>query len=416
MRADKINNYLYFSYVPEYASAKWLSSDILGKNDIDYTYSIEESAEKFNQVFDSILEKGQWGNHIVPLSGGYDSRAILGALLKRVNKKRIKTFSFGAPGQLDFEIGKKVARKAGVSHVAINLEKVDITWDKIKTSVKESPWTYVPDGFFNKMSQELVSEEGDCVWSGFLGDNLAGSHMFDSDFEKEDIFKKFILKQKRSKSILHNENNHLSSWTKLPKVDGVCFDDFLDLYIRQSNCIAPIVTPLKRWDNWGCWGGVNRAGAQVVLPFADLTWASYCLFMPREKKQNQKMYLDTLHYLFPDLFSLPGKESLGVSNKYVRKLKKKYKKITKSIYIKAPWLGINYVAGNNYLDFDKMFRKRKDYKQVLKYAFNYLEKNEITPWLDFEKMEEEHMNYEMDHGGDFLILIGLAANLEASNE
>ena len=44
---------------------------------------------------------------VVPLSGGKDSRLILGALLKLGLRKNIVAITFGTPGTLDYEIAKQ---------------------------------------------------------------------------------------------------------------------------------------------------------------------------------------------------------------------------------------------------------------------------------------------------------------------
>src|SRR5690625_7878668 len=63
---------------------------------------------------------------------------------------QIETYTFGSHGQLDYEIGKKVAKAARVEHTAFNLEKVSLKWDHLKGSTRKTPWTYTMDSFFNK--------------------------------------------------------------------------------------------------------------------------------------------------------------------------------------------------------------------------------------------------------------------------
>ena len=65
----------------------------------------------------------------------------------------------------------------------------------------------------------------------------------------------------------------------------------------------------------------------------------------------------------------------------------------------------------NYLDYDEMYRKRTDYQDTLNEAINYLNINNITPWLNLDKIRTDHMKQKKEYGNAFNVLIGLAANL-----
>ena len=56
-------------------------------------------------VFKAAFENVSEGHHIVPLSGGLDSRAILGGLLDAGLKDQITTVTFGTLGTWDYDIG-----------------------------------------------------------------------------------------------------------------------------------------------------------------------------------------------------------------------------------------------------------------------------------------------------------------------
>lgn len=61
------------------------------------------------------------------LSGGLDSRAILGGLISAGLKDSIVTVTFGTPGTYDFDIGKKIATELGIKHELIDLTSVEMT-------------------------------------------------------------------------------------------------------------------------------------------------------------------------------------------------------------------------------------------------------------------------------------------------
>src|SRR5690606_37560047 len=138
-------------------------------------YNIEEASALFDAVFDELITQASYKNHLVPLSGGWDSRAILGALLDRADKDKIHTVSFGTKGQLDFDLGKKISSTLGLPHIELDLRNVKLNWDNILSSVRTAPWTYVPDAYFNALAREVLNDTN--VWVGFLGDPLTGSHL-----------------------------------------------------------------------------------------------------------------------------------------------------------------------------------------------------------------------------------------------
>jgi len=414
-KTEIINNYLYYGYLPPKQFPAWLNDGLnLSEN---FDYSVKGAAQVFDKIFDELLAKYPNKKHIVPLSGGRDSRAILGALLERVDKSQIETVTFGVPGQLDYDIGIKVAKWAGVKYHAINLKKIEFTWENILISVKESPWTYVPDGMFNSISRNTFSVKDDIIWSGFLGDPLTGSHL-NKTTEKDVCINKFITEQQRVRkfnlfaSCL--QTNDIISKTKPNNME---WDDFLDFGIRQSNCIAPIVLPISNLTSFEQSISFERNGAIVVAPFLNERFKDYWLLAPRELRRNQKLYINMLNYKYPELFALPSKYSLGMPAKSgIRYNYKRYKNgVIRRIQKKAPWLGIRSTAHLNYLDYDTMFRKRNDYKETLNVALDFLKQTDITPWLNLDQLWTDHMKKKKDYGNVFCVLIGLAANLTNSS-
>ncbi|MCK5038835.1 MAG: hypothetical protein KAS16_07020, partial [Thermoplasmata archaeon] len=72
---------------------------------------IDELGNHWHKAVERRVAKEQ--KIIIPISGGLDSRAILDATLKCIPKENVVTFTFGEEGSLDFDIGKRVAKKAG---------------------------------------------------------------------------------------------------------------------------------------------------------------------------------------------------------------------------------------------------------------------------------------------------------------
>jgi hypothetical protein len=150
-----------------------------------------------------------------------------------------------------------------------------------------------------------------------------------------------------------------------------------------------------------------------LTPFVDETWAGYWLSAEREYRINKKLFLEAMTRKFPELFSLPSKSTLGLlANAKTRyQVRRSYHFVKRVIQKRVPRLSIRSSIENNYVDYDEMFHKRKDYRESLSTAFDYLRSEQITPWLDLDQLWSEHMKHRKCHGNAFCVLIGLAANL-----
>jgi hypothetical protein len=414
-----INDYLWASYLPpNSATSKAFESRELSK--AKHVYSISELADIFGKIFDDIIDETTSANHVVPLSGGIDSRAILGALTERCETNSIRTVTFGAPGQLDYEIGQKVSKQAGIKNQAIDLTGIVLTWESILASVKKSPWTGVPDGFFNQYVLDNFSNHDDLIWSGFLG-GLTGDYINDDqDHKDEELINKFISRERKIQSIaLCNDKYSPRSFINsslLTMNRTLSTGSYLHYGVHNSCYTGPIVAPFGRWSIWSTRIGTLDNGAEFIAPFADPRWAEYWLHSPNNVRKQSVLFLEMLKSRYSKLFSVPTKQNYwSLSRSYPsRILRKVYNYYSTSIYAKAPWTKVRSVYGCNYVDYDYMFRNRKDYQDVLYTAAQYFKKKSLTPWLNIDQIIRQHMKYSKNYGDVFCVLIGLAANLQVN--
>lgn len=409
-------NYLYYGYLPTHEGHDWLFGEL--NDSINYSYTINEASRKWDELFDNAFSRtGNNEKIIIPLSGGWDSRAILGAALERVNVESIRTISFGAPGQLDYDIGRYISNKLSIKHHSLDLREIRLTYECLLESVKKSPWTYVPDAYFNQIARAYYTDEESSVWIGFLGDDFSGEHLAKIPTSRDESIKRFIKKQRRARSYVlsSNDYNPTDALASLNLDIQWEDDDILDFVIRQINCITPIVTPLKKWQNWDQSVIVER-NKKVVLPFLEKDWIQYWLRAPYELRVNRKLYLELLNSKYSSLLRLPTKKHFGASSN--RELRYFYYKglhrAKARIYRRFPRFGISSRATINYLDFNQMFRTRRDYKDTFNSAVQFLKSNSLVPWLDVDSMMQDHLSYKADYGDAFMVLIGFAANMDAN--
>src|SRR5690606_28099784 len=81
------------------------------------------------------------------------------------------------PKTLDYEIGGLVARKLGVRHEYINLEKTAISREGLVQTIRTGArWTFAFDAYFNSLVKMKFGSDA-TYWSGFMGGASAGSHL-----------------------------------------------------------------------------------------------------------------------------------------------------------------------------------------------------------------------------------------------
>ena len=172
MKSEKdIQFFLTYGYFPNYFPK--YSPEKVEKIEVDYT-SYSDLQSQFFQVFDTVIKETIESIPkdkliVIPISGGLDSRAILAGSLRHVNPNRIKTYTFGVKGSYDFEIGKQVAKKAGVYHEAIELNSLRFTQEEMLEVAKKCDFqTHLFHHPPLKKLEELIGDN--YVISGYLGD------------------------------------------------------------------------------------------------------------------------------------------------------------------------------------------------------------------------------------------------------
>lgn len=124
---NKINQFLYFGYtLDDSFNFPWEPDTLNNFYDFNYlqklSYNelIKTGCDVFKKAFEDLSQNIKSKN-ILPLSGGLDSRLILGHLLDNFNTSEIEIVSYGLPGSFDFEIPQKISKSFGINHSLINL-------------------------------------------------------------------------------------------------------------------------------------------------------------------------------------------------------------------------------------------------------------------------------------------------------
>jgi asparagine synthase (glutamine-hydrolysing) len=112
----------------------------------------------------------------INLSGGLDSRIILGSLTKNIEPANLHAFTFGLPDSDDMRIATELAQISGVAHHSLPL-RADFLKEIVESGVR------LTDGMNNAVHWHALtllpsqSQVADVVFTGFMGDTILSSEV-----------------------------------------------------------------------------------------------------------------------------------------------------------------------------------------------------------------------------------------------
>ena len=341
---------------------------------------------------------------VVPLSGGLDSRAVLGGLLQFSEASNIITYTFGIPGSFDYEIAARVARSVGVNNIRIPLEKYEFSLEELLAVSKAMDHQTLL--FFHAPYRMVKRDFGGGVhWSGFLGEAITGDHirgnLAGSLDEAERKFLNFNRFVKGEDSALLSDGMSYAQ-KKLdrprPAQGFLTFEEGLDLLNRQNKYIAPHVM-LKEFE--------HRA------PFNDPEVIKFFLGLSEVQKRHQFFFKEFLQWWKPGLFNLPVKNNLGYPLG-IAGWRLKFRK---------KWIGFRKRLGNrkdlniNYFNFSARVVDDDVFKQLVWSQLSDLDQRKILPEaINPPKLWKDHQDRIQDHGKIIQGLASLEIHLKAGKK
>jgi len=352
---------------------------------------------KFRNAISSIFESNK--SHVVPISGGLDSRAILAGLLEHTSADKIYTYTFGTPGTLDYEIGNKIAKIFGTKHTKFPLTEYNYNIDEMLDISKKVDFQTIL--FHHPPIRELENRYKDkFIWSGFMGDPSAGSHYKNYRFNNLNELKaKFIEENRYVRSI--NLNNiqdiELYKYIDEPFFENKNISEYeqIDFANRQLKYIAPHVL-LK--------------GFNYKLPFLEKEWFDFILSVDNKYRKDTYLYKKILIEAFPKAFKYESKSNYNLpltASKFRIFSKRAMNKIKRSIGLKRD------IQDNiNYIDFNRGIRNRDDLKNLVYKNIMDLKERRLVDWIDIEKIWNRHINNEANHADALIVLTSLEIHLK----
>jgi len=410
--AREIAAFLHFGYVPRPPLPARVAA--LAADTARATGDLAEMAEadlvrRGVAILPSLYDVAATDDQVVPLSGGLDSRAILGGLLDRGLKGRVLAVTFGTPGTYDYEIGRLVAEHAGVTHEAIDLSRCELTPETLIGSARavgRPVWLFG----YHFLRLVLARRGQDATyWSGYLGDPLAGSHLLATDSPTwAEAVRVFAERSRFARSFRLTPPGFRveSLLPERPPLDSstLSLDEQLDFLVRQESLIRPTVTV---------------ADYPFRTPFDQHQWVSFITHVPRRFREGQGLYRRILRQAYPSLFALPTKGSLGLrhdSPAWRRTWRRWSVRSAAGVRRLLPGVRCGIDPRLNYVDWDAALRRRPDYVNLMRECLADLRRRGCVDWLDLDRIWRQHSHCQANHGAALTLLASLELHFRAGEE
>ncbi|MDB9974090.1 asparagine synthase-related protein [Gammaproteobacteria bacterium] len=303
--------------------------------DLGYDECLMIAEDLWRSTFAERYEATKGMQHVVPISGGIDSRALLFELLKYKEAKEICTFTFGVKGTLDFDIGNEIAKYYGTSHHQMECNNDILTIDN---AIQFGEMVdYSCNLFLTPQVSQLLQFKEMNIWSGTVIDVYFGRHFHDIESTNTEIAaQNFIRENTLSKYFEHMIDKHeLIEVMDIPKLQGCSLEHVIDLANRQSKFVAKHL--LYKGYNFS-----TMLGEEIT---------EFALSINQAFHSKQKLYIDMMQNLYPNFNKHPCKTTFGMklsTPDYQVKIKRLIVKVLRSINadFKDPYI--------NYLDWEKV--------------------------------------------------------------
>lgn len=186
--------------------------------------SEEDYRAEFGRIMDAAIKRSldTIGDKpiLIPLSGGLDSRIVLGKLHEH-GARNIKTFSYGLPNNFEAKMAKKTAAKLDIEWRMVPSEPENAR--SLYNSQARKDYTQAMNGLchipsyvefeaFHTLVRDNLYSKDSIIFNGQAGDYIAGNHipkvLYDKDAPTVDDITRFAL------------DKHFSLWENLKDAEN----------------------------------------------------------------------------------------------------------------------------------------------------------------------------------------------------
>lgn len=340
--------------------------------------------------------------HVVPLSGGMDSRIILAALLEFTEAKNIHTYTFGVPGAYDYEIPNSIAKKLGTKHTNFSSDDTVYTIDGlIRAAIASDGNTEI----FHPLVLNRVADHygADATyWSGFAGDLVGGA--FGDKLAGENPKQQLINYEKRGIHFLENSVKDEVIYPYVAKGDK------MEGYVPNSEACF--------WENHvERYTGhhIFRNDMRIEAPLVDTRLLKFFFTLPKHERMNKIFFNEAFASIFPEVFSFPTTDYGYKYSKYAfLEPLRKARFYSKAIGWRfAPNLFTH--ANTAYIDMQHAINERPDVRGCIDELLADLAQRDLVDNKRMFSFLSDHRNGHKNYTKDIINLASLEVILKAAN-
>jgi asparagine synthase (glutamine-hydrolysing) len=248
----------------------------------------------------------------VNLSGGFDSRLLLGLLSEYPLKEPLFSYTFGLPNCADVKYAKEIANEVGTAHRFFEL-KPDFLIKLVNEAVINSNGLE-SSVYIHAMAQiERQSKEVDVVYSGFLIDSLINQDIkreWWANYSTDDAIN-FLYKDINANELFQNPNVDEIFSLELKRKVSNSFDEIFRETVKTYR--APqladwhdnmdINQRQRRFTNNG--NDLLRSHVICRTPFCDKDLVEFTMKLPPGLRSERYLIIKALEKCFHELAKIP---------------------------------------------------------------------------------------------------------------
>jgi hypothetical protein len=347
------------------------------------------------------------GQHVIPVSGGLDSRFLLAILAEAGLGERLVAATFGIPGTFDFDLAPPVARAVGVRHEAFELGRLRLTRDELLATARRAPWTLTLEAHYNHQIP-LRFGSGATYWSGIMANAIAGVDLDEPSADWRTACVAFGLRARVVPAVRLTPPGFdpCSVLPAAPLLEDSVLTYFEQLFafLRYPCRLEPALLP---------------AGFRFRTPFRHAAWVDFLLRAPRELRRGQRLYHAIAERSNPRLFALPAKNQLGLARSspaWRLGLRRARLKAERLFAARFPGRPGRPNPKLNTVDFDHALRAGAELAALVEEALERLAARQVVDWLDPLELLRRHRARTANLGEALTVLAALEFNLTVEEE
>ncbi|MCB0635910.1 MAG: hypothetical protein KDC54_04810 [Lewinella sp.] len=290
----------------------------------------QDEADALREEFLSLLQQltrrlVHWADGrtiAIPLSGGYDSRLILAALIQ-TGYPHLQAFTYGQAGSWEVELARRITEQLGVDWrlVPYTTERLSTYWDadwapyadyaaKAVSLPQEQDWFAL-----GALRQDEWLAAGSIICPGYTADFQAGSYLPPPYFRRpgtwnaqaltDHLLYRFVRRPDQPTAEAFGEFGPKN----FPAVEHALISQLEDWVLSEyvSKYILNGVRAYEWWD------------LQWYLPLWDLAFIRFWQKVPNELRRNMALYRSTLeeHFFRPLQIYFPAYDQAPPPNRWV---------------------------------------------------------------------------------------------------